>query len=79
VDTILKLAPGEEIVNCIVPAVNTLGEYPLCQVCGKVAYRVIAISADGASRQVPLCGGHFISACLQEPALRRFDRGGKMG
>jgi hypothetical protein len=79
VDTILKLLPGETIVNCTVPAAETPREYPVCQVCGNVAYRVIVIQSGGETRQVALCGGHFISACLQVPALRKFERGGKMG
>jgi hypothetical protein len=74
-----KLAKGETVVDCVVPG-DDLWRLPVCIECGKVAYRVIVIAQAGSSdRLVPVCGGHFTSACLQVPELNKFNRGGKIG
>jgi hypothetical protein len=74
-----KLAEGETVVDCVVPS-DDPWRIPVCTECGKVAYRVIVIAqAESWQRFVPLCGGHFTSACLQVPELNKFNRGGKIG
>lgn len=74
-----KLAEGETILSCTVP-LDDPWNLPVCDECGKGAYRVILIAqSDGKGRRVALCGGHFTSACLQVPELNKFNRGGKIG
>jgi hypothetical protein len=74
-----KLGEGETIDGCTVPT-DDPWQMPVCTECGKVAYRVVVIGRPGNdTRCVPLCGGHFTSACLQIPALNKYNRGGKIG
>ena len=74
-----KLAEGEIVQGCVVPT-NDPWQMPVCAECGKVAYRVIVVGQAGSdTRLVPLCGGHFTSACLQIPELNKYNRGGKIG
>ena len=74
-----KLAEGETVVDCVLPS-DDPWRLPVCIECGKIAYRVIVIAqASSGERLVPVCGGHFISACLQVPELNKFNRGGKIG
>lgn len=77
--TILKLEGKETIHNCVSPGENPW-ELPVCPHCGQVAYRIVIVAIEGAvTRKVPLCGGHFVSACLQVPELNRYNRAGKIG
>jgi hypothetical protein len=78
-DTILKLEGKETIHDCVSPGENPW-ELPVCPHCGQVAYRIVIVAIDDAvTRKVPLCGRHFVSACLQVPALNRYNRAGKIG
>jgi hypothetical protein len=78
-DTILKLEGKETIHDCVSPGENPW-ELPVCPHCGQVAYRIVIVAIDGVvTRKVPLCGRHFVSACLQAPALNRYNRAGKIG
>jgi hypothetical protein len=74
-----KPEDGETIAKCVVPTEHPW-ELPLCTECGQVAYRIVTVSAgEGTERTIPLCGRHFIQACLQFPELEKFSRRGKMG
>jgi hypothetical protein len=73
------LSEDESIVDCVVPS-DDPWDLPLCAECGQVAYRVMLVAAAGiVKRKVPLCGRHFIIACLRVPELNKFNRGGKSG
>jgi len=59
---------GEEVSNCLHPEFNKLDES--CSECGAVCYRVIVISGTvGRSRQLSLCGKHFIEALQKYPEM----------
>ena len=78
-DTILKLEGKETIHDCVSSGENPW-EIPVCPHCGQVAYRIVIVAIEGAvTRKVPLCGRHFVSACLQVPGLNRYNRAGKIG
>ena len=73
------LTLDEHVCDCTSPAVDPW-ELPLCFECGQVAYRiVIAENAIGDQRKIPLCGRHFVSACLAIPDMQRFSRSGMLG
>jgi hypothetical protein len=75
---ILKLEEGEIIQDCVSPG-GDVWEVPVCRECGQVAYRMVVIESDqGSRRTVPLCGIHFINACLQLPELNQYNRSGKI-
>jgi hypothetical protein len=74
-----NLGKGETIHDCIVPTDNPW-QMPVCAECGQIAYQIVIVAEVGGNkRQVPLCGRHFISACLKLPELNKYNRGGKMG
>jgi hypothetical protein len=74
-----EIGKDETIHDCLVP-VDDPWQIPVCKDCGQVAFRVIVlVGAEGGERKVPLCGRHFINACLRIPELRKYDRGGKLG
>lgn len=74
-----KLGKEESISDCVSPSGDPW-DLPVCIECGQAAYRlVIVVSSGAAKRKVPLCGRHFISACLRVPELNRYNRGGKIG
>jgi hypothetical protein len=78
-NTRFKLAPGEVIRDCSVPA-GEVWQYPACAECGQLAYREVCIALDPlSSRRVPLCFSHFLRACLQIEELRKYARDGKIG
>lgn len=73
------LSEDENVTDCVSPSGDPW-ELPLCAECGQVAYRVMVVSASGTvKRKVPLCGRHFITACLRVPELNKFNRAGKSG
>ena len=73
------LSEDESISDCVVPS-DDPWELPLCAECGQAAYRVLHVAVSGiVKRKVPLCGRHFIVACLRTPELSKFNRGGKLG
>lgn len=70
---------GEAIENCVVPDIDP-DQVPLCVKCAQPAYRILIIGKLGsAKRKVPLCGRHFINACIKYPEVGKFSRRGKMG
>ncbi len=74
-----QLAEDDFVQGCVVPT-DDPWRMPVCAECGKVAYRVMVVGRPGSdNRQVPLCGGHFTSACLKNPELNKYNRGGKIG
>ena len=74
-----EMREGETIHDCLVPADNPW-RIPVCVDCGQIAYRVvIVVGAEDTKQEVPLCGRHFISACLRIPEIKKYDRGGKLG
>jgi hypothetical protein len=65
----MQLQEGEKIVSCVSRGSAT--DDPYCSECGQVCYRVITISgAAGQSRNVALCGKHFMEALRDYPEIR---------
>jgi hypothetical protein len=56
---------------------NFLGT--VCEECGQIAFKIIVFNVAGQEKITPLCGRHFLEACVTHPEIcteriRRFPR-----
>lgn len=73
------IGEGETVCDCVAPT-DDPWQIQVCVECSQIAYRVVIVAkSDSAKRLIPLCGRHFISACLRIPELSKYKRGGKLG
>ena len=72
----MQLTADEMITFSVSPRFELI--WPQCA-CGQDAYRIVGVFDRGLRKEIPLCAGHFIEACVNYPLLSYVEGGSGLG